>query len=477
MDPFRPRDADHPALEWDGGALTYGELAARAARLADGWRARGAAPGDRIALWLPNGPEFVAAWLACRQLGLVAVPIGDRWAPDEAAWVVALTRPALGIASDGRADQLPATERAPFGGSAARHDRREGSAETPAQILFSSGTTGRPKGVALSVANVAFVRRAKVAALGLTPADRVPLIVPLAHCYGLNAILGPALSAGATVLLRNGLPEGGGAAWLRERRATVLCGVPSTFDRLVQDGDVGLPLLRLAFAAAAPLTADVATRWRQATGHAIRQGYGLTETAPFATWEGDPLAHPGSVGRPIPGVALRTVDPETGRPMPAGLPGEVQVRGPNVMLGYWDDPAATAGAMDGPWLRTGDVGYLERDGRLYLTGRLKEMINVNGLKAWPAEVERVLADHPAVAEAAAFGVPDPRTGERVEAAVVARADGAGLADRLLAHARARLAPHKVPRRIHLLPALPRTPTGKVRRTDLATALSTPPTQP
>ena len=465
-----------PAVAWHGGACSYAELADRVERAAEALRARGVRPGDRIALWLPNGLELVVGYLAALRAGATAVLLGDRWAPDEVAHAVALTMPALGMTLPALAATLPESAARPFtSGRAFPGAPRADEGAPPAQILFSSGTTGRPKGVALSAGNAAFVVRAKIAAFGLTPADRLPLVVPLTHCYGLNAILGPGLAAGATGVLRTGLPEGRGAAWLRETGATVLCAVPGTYQRLLDEGAVDLPALRMAFSAAAPLPPELGERWRRATGRAIHQGYGLTESAPFATWEAEPGRHPDAVGLPVPGVEVRITDPERGTPAAEGAPGEVELRGPNVMLGYVGDPAATAAAFRDGWLRTGDIGRLDAEGRLRLTGRLKEMINVNGLKAWPAEIERVLGDHPGVAEVAAFGVADPATGERVEAAVVAPGAAADLADRLVRHARTRLAPHKVPRRIHLLSELPRNATGKLRRGELTRAFSSTPT--
>ncbi|HEU4570513.1 MAG TPA: AMP-binding protein, partial [Gemmatimonadales bacterium] len=465
------RSPDRVALAREGGTCTYAELGAQVAAAADRLRAHGLTPGGRVALWLPNGPALVVQYLAVLSAGGTAVLLGERWAADEVVHALDLARPALGVTTPELLTQLPADAGACFRTERARGPAPAEQGTLPAQILFSSGTTGRPKGVALSAGNAAFVVRAKIAAFGLTEADRLPLVVPLTHCYGLNAILGPALAAGATVVLRTGLPEGRGAAWLRDVGATVLCAVPGTYRRLVDEGDLALPALRMAFSAAAPLPPELGERWLRATGQAIHQGYGLTESAPFATWEPEPGRYPDAVGLPVPGVEVRITDPERGTPVADGAAGEVELRGPNVMLGYVGDAEATAAAVRDGWLRTGDIGRLDAAGRLRLTGRLKEMINVNGLKAWPAEIERVLGAHPGVAEVAAFGVADAATGERVEAAVVAPGAPADLADRLVRHARTHLAPHKVPRRIHLLSQLPRNATGKLRRGELTRVFS------
>jgi long-chain acyl-CoA synthetase len=226
-----------------------------------------------------------------------------------------------------------------------------------------------------------------------------------------------------------------------------------------------LSSLRLAFSAAAMLPGDVEQRWTAATGLPISQGYGLTECAPFATYNHEHEHRPGSVGTPIENVEVGVVD-EHDRPVSDGTLGEIVIRGPNVMRGYLGKPDETAEALRGGWLHSGDIGYRDGDGYFYVVDRVKDMINVAGFKVFPREVEEVLFEHPAVAEVAVLGAPDPVKGEVVRACVVIRPGHSATPEELIERCRGRVAPYKVPVVVDLLAALPKSPTGKILKKNL-----------
>jgi len=288
------------------------------------------------------------------------------------------------------------------------------------------------------------------------------LFVPLFHCYGQNAILNAGLNAGATILLMRTREPRAIAASIERERATMLFGVPTMFNLLLDVATVSqLRSLRFCFSAAASMPPDIAHRWEAEHALVIHEGYGLTETTPFATYNHDIAHRPGSVGTPIVDVSVAVMDVDDGTFLPPGRTGEVVVRGPNVMLGYWNRPADTAAVIREGWLHTGDIGRIDEDGYVYLVDRLKDMVNVAGLKVWPAEVEAVLHEHRDVVEAAVFGVGDRITGERVVAAVVPRRSTSELAAALLTFCRDRLAAYKVPAEIEIVEDLPKNATGKV----------------
>ena len=484
------------AIRFEGRTITHGELDRLVARAANVLAALGVRPGDRVALVLPNVPDFVVAYLGTLRLGAIAASVSATWPGEAMERALAAAAPRVVVTTrelrarltgDAGGTVLVVDDDALAAGSwrgrlgQARDEAPivPRHADHPAAILFSSGTTGDPKGVTLSHGNVRFNAIAKRRSLGIGPGARLLLFVPVTHVYGQNAVLTSALCAGASVVLQRRFDEADALAAIAHEGVTMLPAVPAALARLLAAAPPAvLRQLQLAFSAAAPLPSATAHAWREATGRAIQVGYGLTETSPFATHaRGD--AGPGSVGRAIDGVEVRAADPESGRLLPAGSTGELVIRGPNVMLGYWQRPRETAAALRDGWLRTGDLGAVEADGTTRLLDRLADVVNVSGFKVVPLDVEEALRRHPAVADAAAFAVPDARTGERVEAAVELR-DGATLSEaELLATCRAALPAYAVPRRV-VARALPRNPGGKTLRRVLrdearqAPAVTTPP---
>jgi long-chain acyl-CoA synthetase len=308
----------------------------------------------------------------------------------------------------------------------------------------------------------------------------VLLVLPLAHIYALNVGLGACIAAGATMLLVERFDPAETLQAMADHRATVVLGAPPMYIAWLEGGHVGaragpgapdgdeahpgFAAVRLAVSGAAPLPVQVLSRFADATGITIEEGYGLTEASPSVTANSfADSPRPGSVGLPLPEVELRIVD-ESGHDVEQGDPGEVWVRGPNVFQGYWRDDEGTRQALtpDG-WLRTGDVGTRDDDGFLYLVDRLRDMIIVNGFNVYPREVERVLLGDATVAEAGVVGDPDPRSGEAVVARVVPRAGAEVDTDALKRRCAERLARYKVPSRILVVDHLPYTATGKLRR--------------
>jgi long-chain acyl-CoA synthetase len=496
------RVPDHPAIVdvTSGITLSWAELdgavSAEAARL----RAAGVAAGDRVLVRLGNGAPFCVAVLGALRAGAVIVPYGPVGVARELEIVMADCRPVAVVAAEG--DRAAATCAKAVGAAVlappdvtarATGPVPDGGAggEDTALLVYTSGTTGVPRGVRLSHRAV-LANRDQTAALRpapVTPVDRVLLSLPLFHIFGLAAGFLQVCRAGATVVLTERFDAGHIAQVLVEHRVSGVAGVPSMFRSLLDlpadELRAATAGVRLCTSGGAPLPPRWLADFRTATGLSIFEGYGLTEGGPVLTTNAiGGVAKPGSVGRPLPGIELRLVDTD-GRPLDAvaepddGDPdvfdadvfdpgqdtGLVAVRGPNLFSGYWPDGAGGPDA-DG-WFRTADVGFLDADGDLHLVDRSSDLVIVNGFNVYPREVEQVLSELPGVAEAAVVGVPDDRTGEAVKAVLV-RADGAELTeDQVRAHCVERLARFKVPAAIAFTDALPRTPTGKVARRQLA----------
>jgi long-chain acyl-CoA synthetase len=457
--PFRTtaeRFADRTALAWDGGQLSYQALAGLAAGWARSLARRGVKPGDRVALALGNRPDFAIALLGALEAGATAAPLGPQLTADERASILDDLGPALVVEEVTWTPGVPE----PVAGVAG-----------PALVLYTSGSTGRPKGALLSRAALAFaVHSWRGPVMALTPDDVVLAALPLAHSFGLNGALLAPLLAGATVIIVDRFSPAAVLAAIERHRVTVLPGVATMFRRLLEAPELGchdLSSLRLAVSGAAPCPWELARAWRERTGVRILRGYGATELfRPISYLAADPVDLPDAVGRPVPGVEARIVDAD-GAPLPAGEVGELWIRSPAVMDGYLGAPGETARLLVDGWFRTGDLASRSADGFVRIAGRLRERILRGGYSVFPAEVEAVLAAHPAVAEVAVVGVEDADLGEEVAAFVVPRTGAAVSPDELVAHCRARLAAYKCPRIVTLVEELPRSLTGKVAKSRLA----------
>ena len=450
------RRPDHLALRWDGGALSYGDLAAAAADFADRLRARGLGEGDRVAVSLANRPELVAIVLGGLAAGVTVAPLDPLLKAEERADILADLRPALVVETGADGTLI---ERAAADGT---------RGEAAALVLYTSGSTGRPKGAVLSHAALTFANRSWGGpVIGLRDDDVVLGALPLSHAFGLNGALLAPLLFGVTVRLVERFVPVVVADVIARERVSVLPAVATMFHRLLEvPGFTGGSHLRLGVSGAAPCPWDLAQAWRARTGVRIVRGYGSTELfRPLSYLAADPTDHAECVGRPVPGVKIRVVDDE-GRALPAGDEGELLIHTPAVMDGYLGSSGDTAAVLADGWFRTGDIARLTADGYVTIVGRKRERIKRGGYSIFPAEVETVLLAHPAVAEAAVVGVPDAALGEEIAAFVALKPGDAAGAEELIAWCRERLAAFKYPRRVTLLATLPRSATGKVLKARL-----------
>lgn len=486
------RAPNRVALVWQEQRTTYGELDARVDRAVAALQALGVGPGDRVAILLGNVPAFVEAYFGVLRAGATAVPLTLGLAPDEVGHALADSGARVLVVAAVVADAMVdlATELdvtvlvagatdVPAGTARWRDALEQAGEPRPidrdrgdlAALVYTSGTTGRPRGAMLTRGNLEANQDQSLAGRFKVSADDVVLLVlPLSHIYALNVGLGACTQVGATIVLMERFDPTTSLDAIAEHKVSIVLGAPPMYVAWVNTPGIetrDLASLRLAVSGAAPLPVSVLERFQQLTGITIEEGYGLTEASPsVASNSMAPVARPGSVGFALPDVELRLVDDE-GRDVVTGDPGEVWVRGPNVFQGYWNDEDATAATLDADgWLHTGDVGTLDEDGYLYLVDRLKDMIIVSGFNVYPREVERVLDQHESVDQCAVVGVPHPYTGEAVKAYVVPRAGFEVTEDELAVFCRDRLARYKCPEVVEFVDELPHTPSGKVRRAAL-----------
>ena len=447
----------------DGRVLTtYGDAARRSAQVANALVARGVRPGDRVALQVAKRPEALMVYLACVRSGAVLLPMNTGYTADEVAYLVADAEPAVVLDDAGldalcvEADLLPDA----FVDHASHPDDL-------AAILYTSGTTGKPKGAMLTHRNLASNSWTLHEMWGFEPGDVLLHALPIFHTHGLFVATNCSIANATPMVFLERFDVDQVLAALP--RCTVMMGVPTFYTRLLADPRFTAATaahMRLFVSGSAPLLAGVHREFTERTGHAILERYGMTETSMITT---NPLhgeRRPGTVGMPLTDVEVRVTSDE-GEVLGAGGVGGIELRGPNVFAGYWRRPELTATEFtaDG-WFRTGDVGTWDADGYLHIVGRSKDLIISGGLNVYPKEVEDVIDQLPGVLESAVIGVPDDDFGEAVVAVVVAVADGDVDAAALRAGARERLAPFKVPRRIEVVDALPRNAMGKVEKAAL-----------
>lgn len=492
---------ERSALWCDGQELTWGELDARVDALAAGVIDLGLRRGDRLALLLGNSIEFVVSYFGALRAGLVVVPMNPAYTGAEVAVLLAdsgarlvicdattapVAREAAGaiagcevvatdaqqwkgllaagsLAAGGSADGIADVD---AGVDADVEADDVGDADDLAVLLFTAGTSGRPKGAMLThrslLANIEALRELTDPAPVLA-SDVVLAVLPMFHVYGLNTVLGLAVSAGARCVIVDRFDPVDSLRLIREHRVTTVAGAPAMYRAWLaipglRDALVGV---RLFSSGGSSLPVPVFEAFAEQAGAAIFEGYGMTETSPVVcTTLAGGVPKPGSVGRPIPGVEVRLVDAE-GRPSVEGDPGEVCVRGPSVFAGYWPDGI---GGPDGAgWFRSGDVAFIDGAGDLHLVDRRRELVIINGFNVYPREVEVAIDALEGVEEVAVVGIPDDQAGESLMALVVAR-PGSGLtADAVAAHCAGRLARFKIPSVIRLVDALPHSATGKVAK--------------
>jgi acyl-CoA synthetase (AMP-forming)/AMP-acid ligase II len=495
------RHGDREALVDGELRLSFTELAAAADRAARAYLAAGVEPGDRVALWAPNSAGWVVAALGAFRAGAVIVTVNSRFKGQEAAHVVRTAGARLLVtvtdflgsdyvallAAAGAPECLETTVvlTGPVPGGSVGWDDflAVGDAVDPAvvaersaavgpddlsTIIFTSGTTGAPKGAMLRHGASVRAYTAWAEVVGLAAGDRYLIVNPFFHCFGLNAGILACLITGTTMIPHPVFDVPSVMARVDEERVTMLPGAPAIYQTMLDHPDLGrydLSTLRLAVTGAATVPVEMIRRMRsELTFRTIVTGYGLTESHGIVTMcrhTDDPETVARTSGRALPGVEVRLVDGD-GKEVATGEPGEVVVRGYTVMSGYFGDPAATAEAVDADgWLHTGDVGVLDERGNLTITDRTKDMFVVGGFNAYPAEIENVMMTHPSVGQVAVIGIPEPRLGEVGRAYVVPRAGATVDEAELIAWCRERMANYKVPRAVEVVDALPLNATGKV----------------
>ncbi|MEM9656907.1 MAG: AMP-binding protein, partial [Planctomycetota bacterium] len=476
---------DRDALLFEGECASYAELDRRSNHAAKILQSEGVRRGDRVALALPNSISFVVWYYATLRVGAAAVSISPRLAAKEIAFILEDSEPRVAVVVGGAPEETVARERVEsvlLAGSELPQETRladalEGRGDEssdyvavepnePAAILYTSGTTGFPKGAVLSHQNVMATVHAFNHLCDMRRQDRILIAVPLTHCYGQNALLNAGLNAGAELILQRRFELNETKRLIVDRQVTKLFGPPTMFQLICEVCEpADLRSVGYCFSAAATLPIQVSKRWQDKFSMPIYEGYGLTETSPFASYNHRLRHVPGSIGMPVDLVEMKIVDMETGAECPPGELGEIVIRGPNVMLGYWNRPDESANAIRDGWFHSGDIGRRDEQGYFYIVDRLKDIISVGGLKVFPAEVERVLLDHPKVREAAVIGAPDPVFGERVVAVVVG-VDATVDSEELLGRCAAGLADYKVPGSLLFVDELPRNPSGKILKTVL-----------
>jgi malonyl-CoA/methylmalonyl-CoA synthetase len=477
----RPSDPDRVFLEVPGRLrLTYGDLADQTGRLAHALRTSGVGVGDRVAVQIEKSPLTVLLYLACIRAGAVLVPMNPAYTDNEVAYLLGDAEPRLFVRDPDRtavgAPMTTLTADASGAGSladAAAVESAEFEDVNPgpddlAAIVYTSGTTGRPKGAMLSQRNLASNAATLHRIWGFGPDDVLLHALPVFHVHGLFVATNCVLANGTgMVFLPRFEPD---SVLAQFDRCTVMMGVPTYYTRLLAHPGLterACRTMRLFISGSAPLLATTHDEFRARTGHAILERYGMTETGMLTSNPLDGERRPGTVGRPLPDVEVRVVSPRT-----EGI-GDIEVRGPNVFSGYWRRPDLSASEFraDG-FFRTGDVGGIDEDGYLSIVGRSKDVVISGGLNVYPKEIEDVLDQVPGVVESAVVGIPDPDLGEAVVAVVVAEPSVTLDEDELRAAARLRLAGFKVPKRVHIVEALPRNAMGKVEKARLRTMLST-----
>jgi long-chain acyl-CoA synthetase len=482
------------AITFKDQAITFADFDRESNRLANGLAALGLASGDRMALYLPNCPQYELAFYAASKLGAVSCPMNPSYREREITYQVSdsgatvmVTHASLWPVVDACRPQLPSLMRVVVvGGDAGNHGGMavsydevvdSGSTDAPAvevdqgqlaALPYSSGTTGLPKGVMLTHRTLVCNQLQYLSASGIGADDAFPLFLPLSHIYGVM-LMNAALGSGAHQILMERFDLDTLLSVIEKHRATVLHLVPPVLLALANAPGLDrsqFATVRYALSAAAPLAPDVARRVEQRLGIRVIQAYGLTETGPashHSPLEPDRIKLE-SVGVIMADTEQRVVDLETGQKvLGPGETGEIIIRGPQVMQGYWNAPEETARALRSGWLHTGDIGSIDADGYTYLVDRKKEMIKCRAFSIAPAELEAALLEHPDIADCGVVGVPDAEAGEVPNAFVVAR-KGCTLAEAALTdYFSRRLAGYKMIRKWHLTDAIPRTPSGKILR--------------
>jgi long-chain acyl-CoA synthetase len=480
------RQPERPAIKLDDAVLSYAQLDGASAHVAGLLEQRGFQPGDRVGVMLPNVPHFPIVYYGILRAGGVVVPMNVLLKEREVAYYLEDSgarllfawhdfgeeaRPGAEAAGAQLVDVEPAGFQQVVGAAPARTGLAAVSDEDTAVILYTSGTTGKPKGAELTHANLYGNAKTKLETLIQLTADDVILgALPLFHSFGQTAALNAGMMAGACLTLLPRFDPVKALQMMERDGVTVFLGVPTMYMAMLgvpQDERPDTSSLRTCISGGASLPVEVLHGYESQFGTKILEGYGLSETSPVASFNHpDRERKPGSIGTPIRDVQMAVVD-EQGNELPPGEVGEIVIRGPNIMKGYWQRPEATADAIRNGWFHSGDLAKMDEDGYFFIVDRKKDLIIRGGYNVYPREVEEVLYEHPAVAEAAVIGLPDAEWGEEVGACVALKAGAEAGTDELQAWVKERIAAYKYPRVVWLVPELPKGPTGKILKREIA----------
>ena len=475
--------ADRPAVKLDDVELSYAQLDQASQHIAGLLAARGIGPGDRVGIMLPNVPHWGVLYYGVLRAGAVAVPMNPLLKEREVAYYLGDSGANLlfawhGFGAEAQAGAKLADAEAiliePAGflellGSAAPvADTVDRAGSDTAVILYTSGTTGQPKGAELTHDNLTRNVEVGLGLLNATSDDVVFGGLPLFHVFGQTCGLNAAVSAGSCLTLLPRFDPTKTLEILQRDNVTIFQGVPTMYVALVNHpnrADYDLSALRVCASGGAAMPVEVMTSFEKAFGCVVLEGYGLSETSPIASFNLPERRRPGSIGTPVPGVEFRIVD-DAGNDVPDGQPGEIVIRGHNVMKGYWGKPEATEAAIKDGWFYSGDVARRDEDGFYFIVDRKKDMIIRGGYNVYPREIEEVLYEHPAIAEAAVIGVPHAELGEEVAAVVALKPGGSATPDELRDYVKSKVAAYKYPRQVRVVDALPKGPTGKILKREI-----------
>jgi long-chain acyl-CoA synthetase len=473
-----------PAIKLDGYVLDYATLHASAAAVAGDLRARGVEPGDRVGLVLPNVPAYPILFYGALLAGAVVVPMNPLLKAREVEYYLNDSGMKVVYGWDGSGDVVPtaaaavgitgivvpATGPSSSDGTPIEEPVSREDSDT-AVILYTSGTTGQPKGAELTHHNLASNAATVCETLiEIGPADVIMGCLPLFHVFGLTCGLNTAVRAGAMLTLIPRFDPAKALEVVGRDKVTVFEGVPTMYAAMLHSPDAGaadMSSLRTCITGGSAMPVEILRNFESTFGCQVLEGYGLSETAPAASFNQPGRERkPGTIGFPVRGCEMRLVD-DDGRDVPDGEPGEIAIRGENVMKGYWNRPEATAEAIPDGWFRSGDIATRDADGYYTIVDRKKDLIIRGGYNVYPREVEETLYEHPAVAEAAVIGIKHAELGEEIGAAVALKPGATADPEELKSFVRERLAAYKYPRSVWLVDALPKGPTGKILRREVS----------
>ncbi|BBO93151.1 long-chain-fatty-acid--CoA ligase [Desulfosarcina ovata] len=475
------------AIIFEGRNISYGELNSQATRLASTMTKQGVGKGDRVALYLPNVPEFIICYIATLKIGAVAVSVNPMLKSGELKYILNDSGSILLCTVD---ELLPNVKKDDYpdlkhvlvcegdaqGNPTINEWIQDGSEsmassdpdrDEVAVILYTSGTTGFPKGAMLTHGNVVSNSFSAAHHAGFTADDRMALFLPIFHVFGQNFIMNGTFNTCSTlVLFRRFVPDAVLQS-IAKNRVTMFFAVPTIFINLLNMdlSDYDISSIRYDFSAAATLPQEIFLRWKERFGRQIHEGYGLTESSPFACYNHNYHHKFGSIGTPVENVEIKIKD-EFDDDVPPGQWGEICIKGPGVMKGYWNRPDESERTLRNGWLHSGDIGKKDEDGYVFIVDRVKDMINAAGFKIWPAEVEQYLYRHPAIKELAVYGIPHPEKGEAVCASIVLKDDKKATPEEIIAYCRENMAAYKVPSRVLIIDELPKSATGKILKREL-----------